>query len=108
MPQGYATLGTMDVHPGDIIQIDTLLGGIPGITCVQLVRGESPALIDCGTQTSVETVRRGLSDAGLGPDDLAWLVLTCPRTNSTRSAERRTSSMLASSTRGIRVDPRGG
>ncbi len=76
MPQGYATLGTMDVHPGDIIQIDTLLGGIPGVTCVQLVRGESPALIDCGTQTSVETVRRGLADAGLGPDDLAWLVLT--------------------------------
>ncbi len=76
MPQGYATLGTMDVHPGDIIQIDTLLGGIPGVTCVQLVRGESPALIDCGAQTSVETVRRGLADAGLGPDDLAWLVLT--------------------------------
>ncbi len=76
MPQGYATLGTMDVHPGDIIQIDTLLGGIPGVTCVQLVGGESPALIDCGTQTSVETVRRGLADAGLGPDDLAWLVLT--------------------------------
>ncbi len=76
MPQGYATLGTMDVHPGDIIQIDTLLGGIPGVTCVQLVRGESPALIDCGTQTSVETVRRGLADTGLGPDDLAWLVLT--------------------------------
>lgn len=76
MAQGYATLVRMDVHPGDIIQIDTLLAGIPGMTSVQLVRGEQPALIDCGTQTSAETVRLGLLEAGLGPEDLAWLVLT--------------------------------
>ncbi len=66
----------MDVHPGDILQIDTLLAGIPGMTSVQLVRGESPALIDCGAQTTMDVVRRELADAGLGPDDLAWLVLT--------------------------------
>ena len=66
----------MDVHPGDITQIDTLLGGIPGMTCVQLVQGESPALIDCGAQTSAVTVRDALHAMGIGADDLAWLVLT--------------------------------
>ena len=76
MAQGYARLVTMDVHPGDIIQIDTLLGGIPGMTCVQLVQGDSPALVDTGTQTSAATVRDALHEAGLGPEDLAWLVLT--------------------------------
>ena len=66
----------MDVHPGDITQIDTLLGGIPGMTCVQVVQGESPALIDCGAQTSAVTVRDALHAMGIGADDLAWLVLT--------------------------------
>ena len=76
MAQGYARLVTMDVHPGDIIQIDTLLGGIPGMTCVQLVTGDSPALVDVGAQTSAATVRDALIRSGIGPDDLAWLVLT--------------------------------
>jgi glyoxylase-like metal-dependent hydrolase (beta-lactamase superfamily II) len=66
----------MDVHPGDIRQIDTLLGGIPGMTCVQVVQGDAPALIDCGAQTSAGTVREALHGIGIGPDDLAWLVLT--------------------------------
>ncbi|MFZ4756098.1 MAG: MBL fold metallo-hydrolase [Miltoncostaeaceae bacterium] len=66
----------MDVHPGDILQIDTLLAGIPGMTSVQLVGGDSPALIDCGAQTTVDVVRSALADAGLGAGDLAWLVLT--------------------------------
>jgi len=66
----------MDVHAGDILQIDTLLGGIPGMTCVQVVQGDAPALIDTGAQTSAETVRDALHAAGLGAGDLAWLVLT--------------------------------
>ena len=76
MGQGYATLACMDLHPGDVLQIDAQLAGIPGMVGVHLVRGESPALIDCGTQTSAATVRDGLAEAGVGPDDLAWLVLT--------------------------------
>lgn len=66
----------MDVHHGDIIQIDTLLGGVPGMTGVHLVRGDQPALIDCGTQTSADAVVRGVEEAGIGPGDLAWIVLT--------------------------------
>lgn len=66
----------MDVHPGDIIQIDTLLGGVSGMTGVHLIPGDQPALIDCGTQTSTETVRAAVANAGIAPDELAWLVLT--------------------------------
>ncbi len=66
----------MDLHPGDILQIDTMLAGVPGMTGAHLIRADQPALIDCGTQTSAATVRDALAEAGLGPDDLAWLVLT--------------------------------
>lgn len=76
MRQGYATLVRMDLHPGDVVQIDTLLAGIPGMTGVHLIRAEKPALIDCGAQTSAGTVRRAVFEAGVQADDLAWLVLT--------------------------------
>ncbi len=66
----------MDLHPGDVVQIDTLLAGIPGMTGVHLIRAERPALIDCGTQTSTAVVAGALTEAGIGADDLAWIVLT--------------------------------
>jgi len=66
----------MDVHPGEVLQIDTMLAGVPGMTGAHLIRAEHPALLDCGTQTSAATVHDALTEAGLGPDDLAWLVLT--------------------------------
>lgn len=66
----------MDLHPGDIVQIDTMLAGIPGITGVHLIRGDQPALVDCGTQTSAGVVADALDGAGVGRGDLAWIVLT--------------------------------
>ena len=66
----------MDRHPGGIIQFDTLLAGIPGMTGVHVVPGDQPAVIDCGTQTSAATVGDALAAAGIGPDDLAWIILT--------------------------------
>ena len=66
----------MDVHPGEVLQIDTMLAGVPGMTGAHLIRAEQPALIDCGTQTSAGTMQAALTEAGLGPHDLAWLVLT--------------------------------
>lgn len=66
----------MDLHPGDIVQIDTMLAGIPGMTGVHLIMGDQPALVDCGTQTSTRAVADALGHAGIGPDDLAWIVLT--------------------------------
>ncbi len=76
MAEGYARLAHMDAHPGDIIQIDTMLAGIPGMTGVHLIRSEQPALVDTGAQTSAATVRAALEESGIGPDDLAWIVLT--------------------------------
>lgn len=66
----------MDLHPGDIVQIDTMLAGIPGMTGVHLIPGPQPALVDCGTQTSAPAVAAALEQAGMGPDELAWIVLT--------------------------------
>ena len=66
----------MDLHPGHIVQIDTMLAGIPGMTGVHLIPGSQPALVDCGTQTSAPAVAAALEQAGVGPDDLAWIVLT--------------------------------
>ena len=60
----------------DIVVMDTLLGGWPGVTAAYLVPGESPALVETGARTSAETVREALVALGMGPDDLAWIVLT--------------------------------
>jgi len=59
-----------------ITLIDTLLGGVPGRTTGYLVTGDRPAFVDPGPQTSAEHVVTTLRGAGLGPDDLAWIVLT--------------------------------
>jgi glyoxylase-like metal-dependent hydrolase (beta-lactamase superfamily II) len=59
-----------------ITQIDTLLGGWEGVTAAYLVAGENPALVETGSFTSAAVVRAALSDLDLGPDDLAWIVLT--------------------------------
>jgi glyoxylase-like metal-dependent hydrolase (beta-lactamase superfamily II) len=56
--------------------IDTLLAGWTGVTAAYLVVGEAPALVDTGARTSAQAVRDALADAGLGPDDLRWIVLT--------------------------------
>jgi glyoxylase-like metal-dependent hydrolase (beta-lactamase superfamily II) len=65
----------MDPAPG-IVTIDTRMGGIEGATAAYLVTGVRPALVDTGPQTSAATVLAALAGAGLGPGDLAWLVLT--------------------------------
>ncbi len=59
-----------------ISMIDTLLGGMEGVTASYLVAGESVALVDPGARTSAGAVREALAAAGLGPDDLRWIVLT--------------------------------
>ncbi len=63
------------IAPG-IRQLDTRFGGWDQITAGFLVEGTQPALVETGARTSVETVREALAAAGLGPDDLRWLVLT--------------------------------
>jgi glyoxylase-like metal-dependent hydrolase (beta-lactamase superfamily II) len=65
----------MQVAPG-ITMIDTLLGGVDGITAAYLVAAPSPALVETGAQTSVGAVLDALAAMGMAPDDLAWIVLT--------------------------------
>ena len=64
-----------EVAPG-IAMVDTLLGGMEGVTSAYLVSGDRPALVDAGARTTAQTVRDALAAAGLGPADLAWIVLT--------------------------------
>jgi glyoxylase-like metal-dependent hydrolase (beta-lactamase superfamily II) len=64
-----------EIAPG-LHQLDTLLGGIEGLTAGFLVEGPQPALVETGAQTSAETVVRALAGAGLGPRDLRWVVVT--------------------------------
>ncbi len=65
----------MDVASG-ITVIDTLLDGCEGITASYLVSGTRPALVETGPQTSVPVLSRALAAIGLGPGDLAWILLT--------------------------------
>lgn len=41
-----------------------------------LVAGAQPALVETGSQTSAAAVRDALLDAGVGPRDLRWLIVT--------------------------------
>lgn len=59
-----------------ITQIDTLLGGWKGVTAAYVVAGDNPALVETGSFTSADAVRAALDTMGLGPADLAWIVLT--------------------------------
>jgi glyoxylase-like metal-dependent hydrolase (beta-lactamase superfamily II) len=63
------------IAPG-IRQLDTLLGGMDRMTAGFLVEGTQPALVETGSQSSVPAVRDALAAAGLGPDDLRWIVVT--------------------------------
>jgi glyoxylase-like metal-dependent hydrolase (beta-lactamase superfamily II) len=59
-----------------ITGIDTRMAGMTSITSAYLVTGSEPALVETGPATSVEAVTDGLTAMGLGPPDLAHIVLT--------------------------------
>jgi glyoxylase-like metal-dependent hydrolase (beta-lactamase superfamily II) len=65
----------MQIAPG-IQQIDTLLGGLEQLTAGFLIAGPQPALVETGSQSSAATVRDALTAAGVGPNDLRWLIVT--------------------------------
>jgi glyoxylase-like metal-dependent hydrolase (beta-lactamase superfamily II) len=56
--------------------IDTRLGGRKGLTSAYLIEGAQPALVDPGPETSASLLIGTLHDMGVGPNDLAWIVLT--------------------------------
>jgi glyoxylase-like metal-dependent hydrolase (beta-lactamase superfamily II) len=63
------------IAPG-VIEIDTLLGGWQRVTAGYLIEGPAPVLVETGSQSSVPVVLEALAGLGLGPEDLAGVVVT--------------------------------
>ncbi|HTW07821.1 MAG TPA: MBL fold metallo-hydrolase [Acidimicrobiales bacterium] len=63
------------VPPG-IFEIDTLLGGWECVTAGYLLDGPAPVLVETGSQSSVPVLLEALGRHGLGPSDLAGVVVT--------------------------------
>ncbi|WP_055483690.1 MBL fold metallo-hydrolase [Sphaerimonospora mesophila] len=61
---------------GDVYEIDTRMAGYSGITAGYLILGDRPCLVETGTSTSAPIVRDALSSLGVGPGDLATVVVT--------------------------------
>lgn len=60
----------------EVYEIDTQLAGHPGITAGYLIRSDRPCLVEPGTSGSAPTVQRALTELGIGPRDLATVVVT--------------------------------
>jgi len=59
-----------------VYMLDTFAWGQPGAVSVYLIRGPKPALVDCGYASSYENVLRGLSEVGMTPNDVRYLIPT--------------------------------
>jgi glyoxylase-like metal-dependent hydrolase (beta-lactamase superfamily II) len=68
---GGATPLGADVH-----LVDTRMGGYDQITAAYLIRSARPALVETGAARSAQEVVRALAALGVGPDDLATVVVT--------------------------------
>jgi glyoxylase-like metal-dependent hydrolase (beta-lactamase superfamily II) len=66
---------TFDVADG-IIAVDTRMAGRSLVTSAYLLAADQPALIETGPTTSSEAVLEALGSLGMGPDDLAHIVVT--------------------------------
>jgi glyoxylase-like metal-dependent hydrolase (beta-lactamase superfamily II) len=62
--------------PDGVVVVDTFTGGLSGVTAGYLLPAPRPVLIECGPALSIDRTIAALHDVGLGPDDLAWLVVT--------------------------------
>ena len=69
-PGGVVDLG----H--DVYQIDTLMAGYERITAGYLIRADRPCLVETGTAPSAPVIRDALAGLGVGPADLATVVVT--------------------------------
>jgi glyoxylase-like metal-dependent hydrolase (beta-lactamase superfamily II) len=60
----------------EVYQIDTRMAGYRGITAGYLIRSDRPCLVETGTAPSAPIVRDALATLGVGPGDLATVVVT--------------------------------
>lgn len=66
---------TFEAAPG-ITAIDTRMFDRPKATSAYLIEADQPALVETGSTTVVPEVRARLEELGIGPDDLAHIVVT--------------------------------
>ena len=69
-------MDTITDRGSEVFEIDTLMGGHRGITAGYLIRGDRPCLVETGTALSAPTVVASLAELGVGPTDLATIVVT--------------------------------
>jgi glyoxylase-like metal-dependent hydrolase (beta-lactamase superfamily II) len=70
------TAGAITDLGHEVYQIDTMMAGYSQITAGYLIRGEAPCLVETGTAPSAPIVRDALASLGVGPADLATVVVT--------------------------------
>jgi glyoxylase-like metal-dependent hydrolase (beta-lactamase superfamily II) len=75
-PSGYDLADIVTDLGHEVFQIDTRMAGYEGITAGYLIRGERPCLVETGTAPSAPVVRDALASLGVGPADLATVVVT--------------------------------
>ncbi|HEX4790570.1 MAG TPA: MBL fold metallo-hydrolase [Actinospica sp.] len=67
---------TITALGADVHLIDTAMSGYAGITAAYAILGSKPCLVETGTATSAKTVVDALASLGVGPTDLATIVVT--------------------------------
>ncbi|MFA1551218.1 MBL fold metallo-hydrolase [Actinomadura chokoriensis] len=70
------TTTTITPLGGGVYEIDTRMAGYTGITAGYLILSDRPCLVEPGTSGSAPVVQAALRDLGVGPDDLATVVVT--------------------------------
>jgi glyoxylase-like metal-dependent hydrolase (beta-lactamase superfamily II) len=60
----------------EVFQLDTRMAGYEGITAGYLIRSERPCLVETGTAPSAPVVADALTSLGVGPEELATIVVT--------------------------------
>jgi glyoxylase-like metal-dependent hydrolase (beta-lactamase superfamily II) len=71
-----ATGGGVRALGHEVFEIDTRMAGHDKITAGYLIRAERPCLVETGTAPSARVVRDALAGLGIGPGDLATVVVT--------------------------------
>src|SRR5256886_3850944 len=76
MEDAFAAAEVIEDLGNEVFQIDTRMAGYDAITASYLIRGDRPCLVETGTAPSAPVVRDALTELGVGPGDLATVVVT--------------------------------
>ena len=76
MDDAFAAADVIEDLGNEVFQIDTRMAGYDAITASYLIRGDRPCLVETGTAPSAPVVRDALTELGVGPGDLATVVVT--------------------------------